>query len=281
MKKTFVILILAFFFFFFSCKEKKKENNDGVSISKVQEEYEQFDPIAYVSNPVETDTLCISEINKAKSDIENKGIVFTQAVGFGFGHERYEEELIKLCKEKGLRYDIDLIGCVVFEGQTQGCYGAYMDKILAEKYGTDFKQIMHKKADSLFLSNVLKNNTAVQYWDCDERPRLPNENIRTSDYIPYLSVYEIDIKENKKEYEGWPFFDVGFIVEKDSTTTNYYIRNYVAELKSNEKYKTQLFGLVTKHLKEKYPKWIPGTINGVAVRTDNNVRIHLKKVIKQ
>ncbi len=279
MRKTFVILILLPFLF--SCSEKKKEHSDEKSISELRNDYEIFDPITYVSNPAKTDSLCISEINKAKFDIENEGIVFTQAVGFLFGHNRYEKELEKLCEEKGLKYAIDLIGCVVFEGQTQGCYGAYMDKSLAEKYGTDFKQIMHKKADSLFLSNVLKNNTAVQYWDCDERPKLPSENIRTSDYIPYLSVYDIDIKENKNEYGGWPFFDVGFIVEKDSTTTNYYIGNYVAELESNEKYKTQLFELVTKHLKEKYPKWIPGSIKGVPVRTDNNVRIHLKKVIKQ
>lgn len=277
MRKIFVILILISFLF--SCTEKKKENKDEKLISEVQDEYEQFDLITYVSNPAKTDSLCISEIDKAKSDIENKGIAFTQEVGFGFGHERYEKELIKLCKEKGLRYEVDLISCIAFEGQTQGCYGAYMDKILAEKYGTDFKQLMHQKADSLFLFNVLKNNTAVQYWDCDERPKLPNENIRTSDYTLYLNVY--DIKENKGKNGGWPFFDIGFIVEKDSTTTNYYIKNYVAELESNEKYKTQLFELVTKHLKEKYPKWIPGSIKGIPVRTDNNIRIYLKKAIKQ
>ncbi|AEH02740.1 hypothetical protein [Lacinutrix sp. 5H-3-7-4] len=279
MRKTFVILILLSFLF--SCAEKKKKHNEEKSISELQDEYEKFDPIAYVSNPAKTDTLCISEINKAKSDIENEGIVFTQAVGFLFGHNRYEKELEKLCEEKGLKYDIDLIGCVVFEGQTQGCYGAYMDKVLSEKYGSDFKKNMHRKADSIFLENAIKNKIAIEYWDCDERPRLPNEKERTSDYIPYLSVYNIDIKENKKENGGWPFFDVGFIVEKDSTISDFHIRNYVAELESNEKYKTQLFELAKEHLKEKYPLWIPGTINGVQVRTDNNVRIFLKKVIRQ
>lgn len=279
MKKTIVTLISVAFLF--SCLEKKKGLNDEKTISETQNKQKQLNPILYVSNPTKTDTLCISEINKAKSDIENKGIIFTQAVGLGFRYKRYEDELIKLCKEKGLRYDIELISCIVSEGQTQGCYGAYMDKTIAEKYGFDFKQKMHKKADSLFISNILKNNSPVQYWDCDERPRLPNENIRTSDYISDLSVYDIDIKENKKEHGGWPFFDIGFIVEKDSTISNFYIRNFVARLKSNEKYKTQLFKLVTKHLNEKYPKWIPGTINGVPVRTDNNVRIHFKKVLRQ
>lgn len=274
MRKTFVILIL--FSFLFSCTEKKKEHNDEKSISELQDEYEKFDPIAYVSNPAKTDSLCISEINKAKSDIENEGIVFTQAVGFLFGHNRYEKELEKLCEEKGLKYDIDLIGCVVFEGQTQGCYGAYMDKALSEKYGSDFKKNMHKKADSIFLENAIKNKIAIEYWDCDERPRLPNEKERTSDYIPYLKVENIKIKRGDKQHNDWPFFDLGFIVEKDSTISGFYSRNYVSNFKENQVIEKELFEIAVKHIKKNYPIWVPGIINGIQVRTNNNLRIHLK-----
>lgn len=274
MRKTFVILILLCFLF--SCSEKKKEHNDEKSISELRDEYEKFDPIAYVSNPAKTDSLCISEINKAKFDIENEGIVFTQAVGFLFGHNRYEKELEKLCEEKGLKYDIDLIGCVVFEGQTQGCYGAYMDKVLSKKYGSDFKKNMHKKADSIFLENAIKNNIAVKYWDCDERPRLPTENERTSDFVPYVKVEHIKIKEGDNEYNDYPFFDLGFIVEKDSTITGFYSEHYVPNFKENEIIRNQLFDVAVKHIKNNYPVWVPGTINGVQVRTDNNVRVHFK-----
>lgn len=275
MKKTFVILISLTILN--SCVENKKKSIGEIEVSNSEKDYVEFDPIKYVSNPEKTDTLCISEINRAKNEIEKNGIAFTQEVGFLYGHNRYEKELKELCEQKGLNYEIDLRGCVVFEGQTQGCYGAYMDKIIADKYGADFKKIMHKKADSIFLQNVIKNNTAVYYGDCDERPKLPSEKSRSSDYIPNVEVENLDIKEDKSEYGGWPFFDVGFIVEKDSTINSFYINYFFEGLESNKKYKNELFELAKNHLKKNYPTWVPGIINGTQVRTDNNVRIHLIK----
>ena len=105
----------------------------------------------YVLNPDSNDSLCINNIKRAKEDISKGKIVFTQQVGFLFGHLRYEAELKLLCKEEGLYYEVDLITDVIFEGQTQGCYGYYMDNIIKEKYGDDFKSKLHKKADSLSL----------------------------------------------------------------------------------------------------------------------------------
>ncbi|WP_273566293.1 hypothetical protein [Maribacter halichondriae] len=275
MKKTFVILISLTIFI--SCVENKKQPVAEIEDSNLENEYVEFDPIKYVSNPEKTDTLCISEINRAKDEIKTNGIAFTQEVGFLYGHNRYEKELEALCKQNGLNYEIDLIGCVVFEGQTQGCYGAYMDKVLADKYGLDFKQQMHKKADSLFLQNVIKNNLAVYYGDCDERPKLPSEKNRNSDYIPNVKVENLEIEEDKSEYGGWPFFDVGFTVERDSTINSFYINYFFEGLESNKKYKNELFELAKNHLKKNYPTWVPGIVNGTQVRTDNNVRIHLIK----
>lgn len=270
MKKTFRLLIILTVFC--SCSDQKKETNFEKEDTELIKDEPIFNPVAYVANPAPIDEWCISDINKAKAEIEKNGVVFTQAIGFGFGHERYEDELIKLCEEKGLKYKTDLIGCVVIDGQTQGCYGAYMDKVLIDKYGKNFKKEMRTKADSLFLENAIKNNIAVYYGDCDERPKLPN---RTNRYgIPSLNVSNIDIKEDKSDYGGWPFFDVGFIVERDSTISNIHINSFVASLESNEKYKDQLFELVTENIKTKYPNWVPGVVNGVQVRTDNNVRIY-------
>ena len=274
MKKTFVILILINLLF--SCKENEKTNTDEKVVAEFENQPEKFDPIAYVSNPNKTDTLCLSEIEKAKSDIKKEGIVKTQAVVFLYEHNRNENELKELCKSKGLKYDIDLIGCVVFEGQTQGCYGSYMDKVLAENFGQNFKENMHKQADSLFLDNVIKENIAVQYWDCDERPRLPNEKERSSDYIPYVTVKNIEIKQGDQQHNDWPFFDLGFIVQKDSTISNFYVSNYVPNFKENENIENELFRIAVKHLKDNYPIWVPGKINGIQVKTDNNVRIHFK-----
>jgi hypothetical protein len=249
---------------------------ENIPIDTVQIDYKQWEQ-NYIEKPDPADSLCISDINRAKKDIENGKIVFTQDYGFLFGDIRYENELRKLCKDYGLVFDFDLISDVIFEGQTQGCYGAYMDKVIAGKFGNDFKDRLHKTADSIYLDNVIKSSKIIQYWDCDERPRLPNEIKRTDDYLPTIIVNNIDIVENKGQYGGWPFFDLGFIVELDSTISGFYIRNFVPELDVNKKYKSELFNIAVKYMNDNYPKWIPGKIDRQIVRTDNNVRIHFRK----
>jgi len=230
--------------------------------------------IAYVGNPNPTDTLCIRDIQRAKEDLQNGRFVFTQPVSLATGRLRYEDELRRLCEKHGLIFDVDLIGCVIFKGQSQGCYGHYMDEMLKDKFGPEFKARLHAQADSLFLVNVSSTNTTVQYWDCDERPRLPHESKRSNDYLPNIIVSDIDIKANKGE---WPFFDLGFVVEQDSTISSFYVRGFVAASSENEKYKDKLFSAAVQHIKSKYPTWVPGKIKGVAVRTDNNVRVFLNR----
>jgi len=235
------------------------------------------DRIDYVNNPKSTDTLCISEIQRAQEDIKNGKIVFTQKFGFGTSQLRYENELIDLCKENGLVFDVDLIECSVYEGQTRGCYGDYMDKMINEKFGIDFKDKLHKKADSLYLENVIKQNKIVRNWDCDEKARLPNETERNNDYLPSIKVKDLDIKEKIGDYGGWPFFDFSFIVEKDSSLSGFYISNFVPQLDDNKKYEKELFNLAVGYMKTNYPIWIPGKISGIPVRTDKNVRLFFVK----
>lgn len=226
--------------------------------------------VAYVDNPDPGDSLCIYDIRRAKKDISDGKMVFTQSAGFLFGFMRYEDELKQLCKGHGLVFDFDMISCIVFEGQTQGCYGQYMDEIIRKKFGADFKARLHAQADSMFLVNAASNRRIVKSWDCDERPRLPTEQKRMTDYIPNITVMEVDIKPNGNQ---WPFFDLGFVIETDSTISNFYINNFAAEAEENEKYKEKLFSIAVEHVKSQYPLWVPGKIKGIPVRTDNNVRV--------
>lgn len=266
MKKICVLLVL--FFFICSCSEKKENNG-------------KIDPIAYVTNPAKTDILCISEIDKAKAEIAKEGVVFIQTVGLFYGHLRYENELQTLCKEKGLKYDVEVMSCVVFEDQTQGCYGAYMDKVLADKYGANFKNHMHKKADSVFLKNVVENDIAVKQWNCDIKPKLPTENERSSNFSPYVEVKKVKVKEGDTEYNDYPFFDLGFIVHRDSTISGFYSDHFVSNFKENEIIQNQLYEIAVKYVKDNYPIWIPGIINGVPVKTDHNVRLYFKNYIPE
>ncbi|WP_418637801.1 hypothetical protein [Winogradskyella sp.] len=68
MKKTFVILISLTIFI--SCVENKKQPVAEIEESNFENEYVEFDPIKYVSNPEKSDTLCISEIDRAKNEIK-------------------------------------------------------------------------------------------------------------------------------------------------------------------------------------------------------------------
>jgi hypothetical protein len=51
----------------------------------------------------------------------------------------------------------------------------------------------------------------------------------------------------------------------------------VTEAKENEKYEDKLFSIAVRYIQSEYPIWIPGKVNGVPVRTDNNVRIFLSR----
>ena len=265
MRKIFILLALIPLI----CYSQK----DVAVLDSTVLEYEQWIQ-GYILNPEPNDSLCITDINRAKKDLANGKIIFTQEYGFLFGKIRYEKELRTLCKEYGLIFDFEYLDDVGFEGQTQGCYGQYMNKVIYDKFGVHFKDFMHEKADSLYLINVSRQNIVVQYWDCDERPRLPDENERTDDYIPDINVNNIEIEKDTSLYGGWPFFDLGFIVEKDSTINGFYISNFVPHLDKNKKYENELYKIAVEHIKMTHPVWVPGQIKGVPVRTDNNVRVH-------
>jgi len=128
--------------------------------------------------------------------------VSTQNYGFLFGDLRYEKEILKLCNEKGMEFKFDHIGCVIYEGQTQGCYGIFMDKIIMDKYGYNFKDSLHNVADSLFSLRVSRENLIVEYWDCDERARLPNNKKRSNDYLPGIKITSLDLRKEEGKYKA-------------------------------------------------------------------------------
>ncbi|MBL4604933.1 MAG: hypothetical protein JKY02_04515, partial [Flavobacteriaceae bacterium] len=242
----------------------EKNKNKSSLENKISE------PINYVINPSENDSLCKSDISKAKADIKNGKLVYVKTFGFGSSVKRYEYDLKKLCEEKGIEYDIDLIGCVVMEGQTQGCYGAYMDKTLIDKFGFDFKGNLNRKADSLFLIRVVKDEIPIYSWDCDEKPKPILEN---KSYLETtLNVPNLDLKRTELA-KTWPAIDLSFIIERDGKISKFYSENYIANLKHNEKFEKQLYDIAVDYIKNNYPNWKAGKIRGTSVTTDHNLRI--------
>jgi len=263
------ILVLVFIF---ACSNKKKSDDKDI-IANTDESViveKTYDPLKYVMNPSPSDSLCKSDILKAKSDIQNGKLVYVQAAGLGFGFKRYESDLKKLCKEKGLEYDVDLIGCVIMEGQTQGCYGVYMDKVLSDKFGSDFKENLNRQADSLFLVRVIKNEIPIFSWDCDEKPEpiLENQNyLETTLDVPNLNLKRTELGKI------WPAIDLSFIIERNGTISKFYSDNFIPRLKHNEKFKDELYKIAVNYIKTNYPNWKSGKIKDTSVRTDHNLRI--------
>lgn len=253
------IIILLFCVALYSCQQKKRDWNH------------------YLENPDKKDTLCILDINRAKNDISNGEIVFTESFGFGSSSLRYESELKKLCIEHGLVFKYEAISCVIFKGQTQGCYESYMDKVLFEKFGLNFKEKLHRKADSLLVVNAKEKGKIITSWDCDEESKLLHKNRSSSNYIS-IKTKNLDLKKDKSNYGGgYPFFDLSFIIEKDSTINSFQLSNYVARNKTNENFKSKLFEITINHLKKEYPIWIPGKIKDIPVRTKHHVRVFFNK----
>ena len=225
---------------------------------------------SYINKPNKKDTSCINEINKAKEDIDKGKIVFCTPVGFLFGILRFENELKKVVENYGLKFKIDLISDVEIEGQTQGCYGAYMTNFIKKKYGENFRKKIYNKADSLYVSKVIENNRIVDNWDCDIAPyQIGGKPER--DYTITLNINNLQIPIDCSETI---LMDINFIIELDGTTNNYNVSNKVLGNKKNELYYNKLLTHSINELK-KIDNWSPGQLKETYVRTLQNVRVYI------
>lgn len=249
----------------FACGQKNPKEKDAsiISIDRPENQLEK-----YIQKPATTDSMCIKDIEKAKNDITKGKVVFCHPMGFGSHNLRQENQLRELCKRHGLIFDYELFSDVIIEGQTQGCYGAYMDKIIAGKFGASFKQNLLEQADSI----LLEANDTIAYYKCDKRPQIPGRN--DHDRL-FPNINENIKKKLKADNEGrFPFMDIGFYINKEGITSGYFI-NYFhdADSKSNQKFKAQLFELGVEELK-KIKIWETGEVGGQKVNTENNVRVY-------
>lgn len=226
----------------------------------------------YFQKPKEKDTTCINEINQAKKDIENGKIVFCTPVGFLFGMLRFEDELKEVVESYGLEFKVDLISDVVFEGQTQGCFGAYMTQYIENKFGDYFREKVYNEADSLYVVRVIRKNKIVDNWDCDIAPHLQGEKPE-KDFIKTLYIDSLQIPVDCSETI---LMDIDFIIELDSTTNSYGVSNKVLGTKQNEKYYKDLLEFSISELK-KIDNWCPGQLKNSNVRTRQNARIYITK----
>jgi hypothetical protein len=262
--RNFTIFLLTIFLFACGQKNPKDKEAQIASIDRPENQLEK-----YIQKPVNTDSMCIKDIERAKNDISKGRIVFCYPMGFGSHNLRQEKQLRELCKRYRLIFNYEVFSDFIIEGQTQGCYGAYMDKIIASKFGADFKQDLLEKADSILLAA----NDTIVYYKCDKQPQIPGKD----DYETTLEakVPERISKQLKADKEGdLPFMDIGFYIDKSGNASGYFLNYFMdADSKSNQKYKNELFNLGVEQLKE-IKHWETGIVKGQKVNTENNVRVY-------
>lgn len=252
--------------FLFACGEKKAKDKD---VPKVQQNQSETPLVDYIKKPKDQDSTCVQDIEKAKADVAKGKIVFCYPMGFGSHDLRQEKQLRELCKKHKLIFDYELFSDVIYEGQTQGCYGAYMDKIIANKFGVHFKQKLLKQADNM----LLEANDTVVYYKCDKRPQIPGKNDHEITLDVKLS--EKLSKKIKADKNGdLPFMDIGFYIDKSGNPSGYFLDFFMdADHESNQKFEDELFESGVNQLK-KIKHWETGLVNGQKVNTENNVRVY-------
>lgn len=225
----------------------------------------------YIENPSPDDVTCLQGIERAKKDVASGKLVFTSRLGFGTEFLRQEKYLEKLCETYNLVFEYELFSCIRIKGQRQGCYGAYMDKMIEEKYGKGFKQLLLAKADSMLAAS----NDTIPSHLCDKSPQIPGENENKSSL--QVHVPEEIRRVLKTDDEGkYPFMDIGFYIDKSGNVSGFSMCNFNdAQSAENQQLKDELYAIGVKQI-QSIPNWKGGIISGQVVNTLNNVRVYFQ-----
>lgn len=231
---------------------------------------------AYLKKVSPTDTICLNDIKRAIRDSSGDSAVFVVTLGVFGPILRYENELAQICKSNQVKFKLDMGTDIFYIDQTTGCYQDYLDFILFEKYGKNFKPDLHKKANDLYLANHLQDT--ISSWDCDIQPRCLSAKTYTSNSI----TVDLPVKANRKEWVinkqpmfamHHPFMDIQIVIDKEGKTSCYQLVDFIPARRQNKKYKNQLLAIAIQEIKNKYYQWKPAEINGVPLNTTQVIRL--------
>ena len=270
--KTFHLFFFSLLLLTCSCKKEndKIKNNKVVELIKIPN---GNDP-KYLLNHPKSDTLCSSDIQKAKNDIAKYNKLYIKTICFGCDNKPFEEELEEVLKKRKIKQVIEDIGCVVYEGQTQGCYSSYIELKMKEKYGENYFSDIEKEAEKILIKNIKEKNKLLSIYDLEdkEKPKILNPNVKIES--DYYSTIKVSLPTKINSYKSL-FVDITFVIEKDGTISNLSISNWVNDA-IDEKFKKQLIEIAFETLKKDYNSWKPGTYKGNITRTENTLRIDFK-----
>lgn len=249
-----------------NCRENTASRNQLNEIKIVK--FQPLEDIAvYIEHPQTSDKICLKDIARAKKDIEIGDLVFTMPYGEGNYNLRSEKYIRELCKRYHLAFRFEMVSDVINKEGRKGCYEAFMDKKIDQKYGLKFRQFILEEADLM----LIKSNDTVLAWDCDKKPQI--EGISSAIINVQLEKnLRSDLSQDKINYVAG--LDVAFYIDKQGIASGYHLEDYNSiEKEGNEKYKARLFRAGIDALK-KHKNCVAGEILGQKVITKQIIRIY-------
>lgn len=228
----------------------------------------------YVKKPKSNDWMCLGDIDRAKNDLIKFKKVYVTTSCFGCDFAIYNDEIKEFADQQQIKVLNNDISCVVINGQTAGCYTAYINNEMFKKYGKNFRKVIENGADKMLIEKIKKGKVVSVYdLNDNDKPHLPNETKELKEgYTPTLfSKLPIKISDSTSL-----FMDITFIVEKDGSLSNLRNDNWVNEVKENEKFKNELEKEAIQMILKNYGKWKPGKYKNNIARVQNNFRVTFK-----
>jgi hypothetical protein len=268
--KIYISIVFLFFYCNILFSQNNKVHTDTCQnindYVRTQEELE-----IYIENPCPTDYTCIEDIISAKSAIQKGEIYFFMPFNdMSSTKLRQEIQLGKLCTANGLIFMYESFGCLRHTGEIKECFSTYMDKIIVQKFGKDFKSNLLKQADSLYLST----NPTVPYYHCDNIPKLPKKDLDMANNFQVILSKDFINKIDISEFGYYPEVYIDFLIDKQGVPSKYCINHFFdhCETKENEKYEYQLCTIALDFIKQ-FKTWLPGTVLDQKVNTLYNIKI--------
>ena len=229
----------------------------------------------YVKKPKASDRFCKKDIVRAKEDLKKYGNIYVTTYCFGCESLPYEQEITEYATGKGFKVISYGFNCVIMNGQTQGCYKAFIDLKMEEIHGKDFRQKIEIAAEKLMI-NKLKNNDrvlSINDLNDDDKPKLILEtDLTRHGHIPVIKT-GLPLKFDRDKY---PFMDISFIIEKDGKISNLTNENWLDGYKENKKYRKELESMAKKEILNNYNEWVPGKYKNTVGRIKNNFRVNFE-----
>jgi hypothetical protein len=247
--------LAAFIVTLYSCSTKTKSRFDDIS---------------------KTDTTCLKEVKKAKTDVQKGKLTFCHFAGsLLYNPLRSGAEMDSLLKTFGIDYKEEITSDVIFEGQTQGCYCDFMKEQIDNKFGKTFIDSLVNVSDSLYVQNNV--NDTFYYANCDTRPNYPSDTDTHPD--EYREIFQSDFEKSLKypvgyikrpNYDSSAFVEVHLYVDKsgNAVITGYW---FLFDIKTNHKYEKYFEREIEKAMRKK--DWTPATIRNQKVNSDMVMRL--------